>query len=44
MAYGDYGGYAYRAGQRIEELARMLGGKGEAARKHAKALLDKGGD
>ncbi|MEQ2008176.1 MAG: DNA repair protein RecN, partial [Limisphaerales bacterium] len=28
------------AKQRVDELARMLGGQGEAARKHAEALLD----
>ncbi len=28
-----------RAKQRVDELARMLGGQGEAARKHAEALL-----
>ena len=27
------------ARQRVEELARMLGGQGEAARKHAEALV-----
>ncbi|NDA66691.1 MAG: DNA repair protein RecN, partial [Verrucomicrobia bacterium] len=27
------------AKQRVDELARMLGGQGEAARKHAEALL-----